>query len=339
MAKVQPIVLLDAFGADVLSSMNRCGAERIPFFFMISYDFSKGVLVSEPDKHPEHLQGLCYQIGQSIGGKPPKGREITARITTIHPEGITRYQERFDIIHKGLMRGDSFLTNLTICTPIELPTGIGLSEIYEQTSAKYKVLCPNRFVCYSPETFVRIRDNKIHTYPMKGTINAELPNATETLLGDYKENCEHSTIVDLMRNDLNRVAELVRVERFKYLELVATPSKSIWQMSSEVVGELTVDWHQKIGNIFSELLPAGSISGAPKDKTRELINKAEGQPRGYYTGICGYYDGVSLDSGVLIRFIEKEDKQYYYRSGGGITINSILEDEYAECLEKIYIPN
>jgi para-aminobenzoate synthetase component 1 len=87
-----------------------------------------------------------------------------------------------------------------------------------------------------------------------------------------------------------------------------------------------------------ELLPAGSISGAPKEKTVEIIKQTETYKRGYYTGICGIFDGQNLDSGVMIRFIEKQGSQYYFKSGGGITVNSIAEEEYHEMIQKVYLP-
>ena len=89
---------------------------------------------------------------------------------------------------------------------------------------------------------------------------------------------------------------------------------------------------------FFRLLPAGSVSGAPKKKTTEIIASAEGTPRGYYTGIAGLFDGRDLNSGVLIRFIEKRDNGYFYRSGGGITSFSEPLSEYNEMIDKIYVP-
>ena len=86
------------------------------------------------------------------------------------------------------------------------------------------------------------------------------------------------------------------------------------------------------------MLPAGSICGAPKSKTVSIIQEVELDPRGYYTGIFGYFDGENLDSAVNIRYLEKKDGQLLYRSGGGITFLSGLESEYKELIEKIYVP-
>jgi para-aminobenzoate synthetase component 1 len=93
-----------------------------------------------------------------------------------------------------------------------------------------------------------------------------------------------------------------------------------------------------LGDIIATLLPAGSISGAPKRKTVEIIHEAEQGPRGFYSGVCGIFDGSNLDSAVMIRFIGKENGKFVYRSGGGITINSIARKEYQELIDKVYVP-
>ncbi len=86
------------------------------------------------------------------------------------------------------------------------------------------------------------------------------------------------------------------------------------------------------------MLPAGSVCGAPKTSTVKIIKQAEVIPRGYYTGIFGYFDGHSLDSAVMIRFIEERNGRKYFRSGGGITVLSEPQAEYNEVMEKIYLP-
>jgi len=86
------------------------------------------------------------------------------------------------------------------------------------------------------------------------------------------------------------------------------------------------------------LLPAGSISGAPKLKTLEIILETETYNRGYYTGVFGYFDGINLDSCVMIRFIENQNERLIFKSGGGITMMSDLDSEYRELIKKIYVP-
>ena len=109
-------------------------------------------------------------------------------------------------------------------------------------------------------------------------------------------------------------------------------------MSSEVVGRLAGDYKSRLGDIVFGMLPAGSISGAPKPSTLDIISRAEREPRGFYTGVFGYFDGERLDSAVMIRYIERRDGRYYFRSGGGITINSDCRSEYEEVLAKVYLP-
>src|SRR5690606_11485062 len=143
-----------------------------------------------------------------------------------------------------------------------------------------------------------IEDGFIFSYPMKGTIDAGIPDAGKIILNDAKETAEHGTIVDLIRNDLSAVADHVEVTRFRYVEEIKTMHKNLLQVSSEIRGRLPEGYESRLGEILMQLLPAGSVSGAPKQKTLEIIAEAEGEPRGYYTGIVGFYDGWKFDSGV-----------------------------------------
>ncbi len=193
-------------------------------------------------------------------------------------------------------------------------------------------------MCFSPESFVKIKGKTISSFPMKGTIDATLPNAEDLILNDEKETAEHYTIVDLIRNDLNLVSKNVRVERFRFTQKIDTAKGKILQVSSEICGDVPENWNEHLGDIFSKLLPAGSITGAPKEKTVEIIRNVESHQRGFYTGVAGIFDGENVDSAVLIRFIEKKGDRYFYKSGGGITASSVAEKEYQEILQKIYIP-
>jgi para-aminobenzoate synthetase component 1 len=221
-------------------------------------------------------------------------------------------------------------------TPVILQAS--LQELFYLSQAKYKLWMDDQFLVFSPETFIQIQNGKIYSHPMKGTIDASYPNARQVILNDRKEEAEHTTIVDLIRNDLSQVATHVRVNRFRYIEELKTSKKNLLQVSSEIVGDLPVNYRSMLGDILVKLLPAGSVSGAPKQKTLEIIQTAEGEKRGYYTGVVGYFDGHDLDSGVMIRFIEKEHGTFFYRSGGGITTQSIVAAEYQETIDKVYVP-
>ena len=173
---------------------------------------------------------------------------------------------------------------------------------------------------------------------MKGTIDASVENASRQIMEDTKEIAEHNTIVDLIRNDMSLVAENVTVEKFRFLSHINAKNRNLWQVSSEITGDLPENYSEKIGDILAAMLPAGSVTGAPKKKTLQIIDETEGYERGYYTGIFGIFDGKNLDSCVLIRFIEIENDNLIYKSGGGITFLSNAENEYDEMLKKVYVP-
>ena len=173
---------------------------------------------------------------------------------------------------------------------------------------------------------------------MKGTISSLVINAEETILGNPKEIAEHATIVDLIRNGLSSYAKQVRVNRFRYVDQISSNDSNLLQVSSEIEGTLNENWQGNLGNLIWDMLPAGSISGAPKPKTLEIIRSVEADSRGYYTGVYGYFDGQNLDSAVAIRFLEKQENNFFYRSGGGVTSQSSCKEEYQELLDKIYVP-
>jgi len=145
-------------------------------------------------------------------------------------------------------------------------------------------------------------------------------------------------IVDLLRNDLSIVSRDVKVEEFRYITEIEAGDKKLLQVSSHISGYVGNNWHENIGTILKSILPAGSISGAPKKSTLEIIDDVEEYERGFFSGVFGLYDGETLDSGVMIRFIEKIADSYLYKSGGGITLDSEVKLEYNELQDKIYLP-
>lgn len=315
----------------VWERMNHFGTDSIPFFFLADFKNEKIEVFNlneiKQEKILFNIQGF-----KNYNQTPPLPKNWHFQK---YPIPFSQYQKGFDLVKKHILAGDSYLVNYTCATPIS--TDLSLREIFYLSQAKYKVFYKNKFTFFSPETFVKMVDGKISTYPMKGTIDASLPNAQQQILNDKKETAEHHTIVDLLRNDLSQVARNVRVERFRFIDEIKTNGKHLLQVSSEITGDLPDNWKNKIGDILKKLLPAGSISGAPKKKTVEIIEMAEKKPRGFYTGIVGLFDGEKLDIGVAIRFIEKTKNGMYFRSGGGITCFSDPIMEYQEMIDKVYL--
>ena len=308
--------------------LNKYGSLKEPFFFTISYDLSKFYVKPLKDLPSE----ISYEIKDKVSSRLTKKLKIEK-----YPISYEEYKKKFDFIQENIKSGNSYLLNLTSKTKINLE--LTLDEIYEKANAKFKLKFFDNFVCFSPEKFIEIKKNRIYTYPMKGTIDSKIVNAEAKILGDIKEMAEHTMVVDLLRNDLGIVSNKIRVDKFRYIDKINAGDKKLLQVSSKISGHLEDNWNEKIGDILTALLPAGSITGCPKKKTVEILNNIEGFNRDYYTGIFGVYDGKSLDSAVMIRFIEKDEKgNFYYKSGGGITCDSNVALEYKELIDKIYLP-
>jgi len=316
---------------EAIPLINSLGSEKKPFFLLVDFEMKK-IQVYPLDDLPT---GLLYDFSGSSNSKQLQ-KEGSKFAFNFSPHSFSTYYHQFQAVKEEIAYGNTFLINLT--AKHNLQTDLSLQDIFHQAEAKYKVYMEDNFVVFSPETFVSIEDGYIVSRPMKGTIDAEVAEAEAVLQNDPKELAEHRTIVDLIRNDLSIHAKEVRVEKLCYLDLIRSNKKDLYQMSSKIRGRLPENFSNQLGDLLFSMLPAGSVSGAPKKKTTEIISRVEDSERGYYTGICGIYDGRDFDSCVMIRYIEKQADQLYYYSGGGITFQSAVEKEYQEMLVKIYLP-
>lgn len=313
-------------------TMDQLSAQKVPFLFLVDFMMRKVEVYTENEILVNNIFVDFPNFKKEIG-VIAHTEELTLNS---FPETKKHYRAGFDNVQKNLKLGNSYLANYTRKT--EIQTNYSLEELYFSAKAKYKLKYKDEFIFFSPETFVEITDGRIFTHPMKGTIDASIENAPELLKNDIKEKAEHYTVVDLLRNDLSMVADDVKVEEFQRIDFIKTKQKNLYAMSSEISGILKPEFKGKIGSIMKTLLPAGSILGAPKPKTLEIILESENYERNWYTGVCGWFDGENLDSCVMIRFIEKEGENFYFKSGGGITHLSKLADEYQEMKNKIYVP-
>lgn len=312
--------------------VNDLSARGIPYFFIIDFEMNNPFVCSLEEAEQENI---FYDIrGKSNFNYTDISHEL--KIFNKYPVSEEEYSDAFNKVGYHLNRGDTYLVNLTF--PTRLETNLSLNELFLISKAPYKLLFKDKFLVFSPECFVKIIDDVIYSYPMKGTIDASVPDAENILLNKQKEIFEHNTIVDLIRNDLSLVADNVEVSKFRFVTRIKTNQKDLLQVSSEIKGVLNKGWKDNPGELLMKMLPAGSVSGAPKQKTVEIIRSAEKNSRGYFTGIFGIFDGSNLESAVNIRFIESVGGDLYFRSGGGITALSDSANEYSEMIDKVYVP-
>ena len=181
--------------------MDELSLQKVPFFFVIDFLMENVLIFSQEDLEAQKIL-VDFPNFKNIQPFTFETKEVTLKS---FPQSKENYQKGFEIVQNHLKLGDSYLINYTCETPIE--TNLSLEEIFYQSEAKYKVLLPENFTFFSPETFVEIKNQEIFTHPMKGTIEASVPNAIDELKNSVKEKAEHYTVVDLLRNDLSMVAD------------------------------------------------------------------------------------------------------------------------------------
>ena len=194
----------------------------------------------------------------------------------------------------------------------------------------------DEIMCSSPETLVRLQDGRLTTFPVAGsrprsTTPAEDKALERELLADEKELSEHNMLVDLGRNDLGRVSEIGSVEVTEYM-MIHRYSK-IMHICSQVEGDLA-DGCDALDALAS-VLPAGTLSGAPKIRACEIIEELEHEPRGVYGGALGYLDFAgNMDTCIAIRMAARKNGVVTVQAGGGIVADSVPENEYLESANK-----
>ena len=188
----------------------------------------------------------------------------------------------------------------------------------------------------SPETLVKLEDGILHTFPLAGTrprgaTEEEDLALEQDLLSDEKELAEHNMLVDLGRNDLGKVSTFgtVQVEKLHSIERFS----HVMHIGSTVRGEIRED--KDALDAVAAVLPAGTLSGAPKIRACQIIGELENNKRGIYGGAIGYIDfSGNMDTCIAIRIAYKKNGKVFVRSGAGIVADSVPEKEYVECLNK-----
>lgn len=188
----------------------------------------------------------------------------------------------------------------------------------------------------SPETLVKLENGVLHTFPLAGTRpRGKNPQEDEQLekelLADEKECAEHNMLVDLGRNDLGKISRFGSVQVEKYMSIERY--SHVMHIGSTVRGEIRED--KNALDAVDAVLPAGTLSGAPKIRAMQIINELENNKRGIYGGAIGYIDFTgNLDTCIAIRIAFKKNGKVFVRSGAGIVADSIPENEYQECINK-----
>jgi para-aminobenzoate synthetase / 4-amino-4-deoxychorismate lyase len=315
-----------------------------------------------------YARGYAFDhvTGEFVGGEPPelarfRAQQISevARVseTARPPEpelaadfALTEveYVKRIARIHKWIRAGDIYQLNFT--APFSIKAQGGIAAHYALLRSRQPVdygaflhWQPGRHILsFSPELFFRVEEastrggeRRITTKPMKGTAprgrtTCEDREISEWLRGDAKNRSENVMIVDLVRNDLGRIARTGSVKVEELFSVQRYPT--LWQMTSTVSAELRpeVGFH----DIFRALFPCGSVTGAPKVRAMQLIAELEDAPRGVYTGAIGFFSPRQTVFNVAIRTLELNGALGTMGAGSGVVIDSDPVQEFRECLLK-----
>ena len=252
-----------------------------------------------------------------------------------------RFMEMVEAARHYIHEGDIF--QVVLSNPMEAEARGSLFDVYRVL----RTTNPSPYMFYftsesmevagaSPETLVKLLDGVLHTFPLAGTrprgATPEEDKALEReLLADEKELAEHNMLVDLGRNDLGKISRLgtVNVEKYQTIERFS----HVMHIGSTVSGQIRAD--RDAVDAVDAILPAGTLSGAPKLRACEIIQELEGRSRGIYGGAIGYLDLTgNLDVCISIRLAYKKGKRLCVQSGAGIVADSVPENEYLECRNK-----
>ena len=299
-------------------------------------------LVSVPSEMPLVWFGL-YEQAEETAPIADRGFQVSEWAPSIEQE---RYAEAITAIKERIENGDTYQVNYTMRLESSFS---GDSLAFYQDLAKAQSACYSAYlqmddytvISASPELFFRINNNHIMTRPMKGTVKRGMTweddrKKAEWLAASEKNQAENVMIVDLLRNDLSKIAKKGTVKVPSLFEIEKYPT--VYQMTSTVTAEL--EESTGLLQVFQALFPCGSITGAPKVKTMEIISELEGSPREVYCGAIGYISpkGEAVFN-VPIRtvILNQLNGKAKYGVGGGITWDSEAGDEYEEAVAKAAI--
>ena len=300
------------------------------------------VKLSELEKDYERavndLASLAELLKTGEKAEEKSGR-ITGEVTPLFNK--EQYEEMVEKGKRYIFEGDIF--QIVLSNRLSAPFEGSLLNTYRML----RTINPSPYMFYfsgtdvevagaSPETLVKLENGVLHTFPLagsrpRGKSPEEDKRLTEELLADEKELAEHNMLVDLGRNDLGRVSRFGTVEVERYMDVLKF--SHIMHIGSTVRGEIRED--KDALDAIEAVLPAGTLSGAPKIRACQLIDELEGCKRGIYGGAIGYIDFTgNMDTCIAIRIAYKKNGKVFVRSGAGIVADSVPEKEYVECYNK-----
>ena len=284
------------------------------------------------------LKQLCSLLRTGSKKKEPAGR-LLGEVTPLFEK--ERYCNMVEKAKHHIHEGDIF--QIVLSNRLSAPFEGSLFNTYRML----RTINPSPYMFYfsgtdvevagaSPETLVKLENNILHTFPLAGTRprgkNDEEDRTLEAeLLADTKELAEHNMLVDLGRNDLGKISKFgtVQVEKLHSVERYS----HVMHIGSTVRGQIRDDFDAL--DAIEALLPAGTLSGAPKIRACQLIGELENNKRGIYGGAIGYIDFTgNMDTCIAIRIAYKKNGKVFVRSGAGIVADSVPEKEYEECINK-----
>ncbi len=295
-------------------------------------------LDEEYERCNEEIKKIVDLIQNGIPTKIAPGK-ITSPFRALFSE--EKYCEMVEKAKKYIFEGDIF--QVVLSNRLEADFEGSLLNVYRHL----RTINPSPYMFYfssddievagaSPETLVKVENGVLHTFPLAGTrprgaTSEEDKKLEKELLEDEKERAEHNMLVDLGRNDLGKISEFgtVKVEKYMAVERYS----HVMHIGSTVAGRLSKS-HTALDAV-SAVLPAGTLSGAPKIRAMQIINELENNKRGIYGGAIGYVDFTgNLDTCIGIRLAFSKNGKVFVRSGAGIVADSVPENEYRECINK-----
>lgn len=290
------------------------------------------------DKAVKKLEKMIELITNYKAKEIPKGRK-TSDYRYLFEED--EYKKKVEITKNHIKEGNIF--QLVLSNRIEADYEGSLFDTYRTL----RTLNPSPYMFYfssgdiemagaSPETLVKVTNGEVRTFPLAGTRprgkdDEEDKKLEKELLADEKELSEHNMLVDLGRNDLGKICKYGSVKVEKYMEIQRY--SHVMHIGSTVYGKIRDD--KDAVDAIEAVLPAGTLSGAPKIRACKIINKLENNKRGVYGGAIGYLDfSGNMDTCIAIRLAFKKNGKVFIRSGAGIVADSVPENEFKECINK-----